>query len=89
MTPARHAVNRRPLDAVVLGAYPPDIQLQENAMADKKTEKSTPVIDKRLVDRMVAKGVVTYAEFEKQLQALPDAADKAENIAPLVFGNDQ
>jgi hypothetical protein len=59
-------------------------------MADKKTEKPAPVVvvDKRLSDRMIARGAISRADFEKQLQALPDLADKAEVMAPADYGHD-
>jgi hypothetical protein len=60
-------------------------------MAEKKPASATAaeevVMDKRLVDRLVAKGKFTRAEVEKQLESLPDLADKADNIGPMVYPN--
>jgi hypothetical protein len=56
-------------------------------MADqkKKTSDDKPVLDKRLTDRLVARGKVSREELEKHLKDLPDLADKADNIAGIVY----
>ncbi len=57
-------------------------------MADqKKKPDDKPVIDKRLADRLVARGKVSREDFEKHLKDLPDLADKADNIAGVVYPN--
>ena len=42
-------------------------------------------IDKRVADRYITKGKVKRAEFDAMVQALPDLADKCDNIAELVY----
>ena len=56
-------------------------------MADqkKKTTDDKPLIDKRLSDRLVARGKITREDLEKHLKDLPDLADKADNIAGIVY----
>jgi hypothetical protein len=58
-------------------------------MADqkKKTTDDKPLIDKRLSDRLVARGKITREDLEKHLKDLPDLADKADNIAGIVYPN--
>jgi hypothetical protein len=57
-------------------------------MADKKTDRpSELLLDKRLVERQIAKGALSKAELEKQLKELPDLADKCDNIATIVYPN--
>ncbi|MBM4279209.1 MAG: hypothetical protein FJ137_00110 [Deltaproteobacteria bacterium] len=58
-------------------------------MADqkKKTTDDKPLIDKRLSDRLVARGKITRDDLEKHLKDLPDLADKADNIAGIVYPN--
>ena len=53
----------------------------------KKTSDDQPVIDKRLADRLVAKGKISREELEKHLKELPDLADRADNIAGIVYPN--
>ena len=56
-------------------------------MADKKKDqRDNTVIDKRVIERSVARGAMTKAEMEAHLKALPDLADKADNIADKVYG---
>lgn len=44
-------------------------------------EALTPgLIDKRVVERNIKKGLVTREAFDKHLSALPDVADAAETI---------
>jgi hypothetical protein len=56
-------------------------------MASKKNpdEKPLIVLDKRLSERQKARGKITPTEYEAHLAALPDLADKADNIASLVY----
>ena len=56
-------------------------------MAEKKKSEapSELLLDKRLVDRQIAKGSLSRAEFEKQIKDLPDLADKADNIGSIVY----
>ncbi len=59
-------------------------------MADKKknSDDLAPIlVDKRLVERQLAKGRVSQADVDKHLQSLPDVADKADNIASVVYPN--
>ena len=57
-------------------------------MADpKKKNDDKPLLDKRLVDRLVARGRVSRDDLEKHLKDLPDLADKADNIAGIVYPN--
>jgi hypothetical protein len=53
----------------------------------KKTSDDQPVIDKRLADRLVAKGKISREDLEKHLKELPDLADRADNIAGIVYPN--
>jgi hypothetical protein len=53
----------------------------------KKTSDDQPVIDKRLADRLVAKGKITREELDKHLNGLPDLADRADNISGIVYPN--
>ncbi|MDP2340711.1 MAG: hypothetical protein Q8O67_07130 [Deltaproteobacteria bacterium] len=56
-------------------------------MAEKKKSDapSELLLDKRLVERQIAKGSLSRAEFEKQIKDLPDLADRADNIASIVY----
>jgi hypothetical protein len=60
------------------------------AMVDKPTKIrfEEPVLDKRLTDRLVQKGLFTRTDVEKTLAALPDLADQVDDIGPMVFGKD-
>jgi len=40
------------------------------------------LLDKRVVDRNVAKGLVTYADLDKHVDALADVEDNAEPCIP-------
>lgn len=61
-------------------------------MAEKKTDekkkdqKTGVLLDKRVVERAVAKGALSKSELEAHLKALPDLADHADNIADKVYG---
>ena len=56
-------------------------------MADKKKDqRSNTLLDKRVIERSVARGAMTKAEMEAHLKALPDLADKADNIADKIYG---
>jgi|GEM_PF-1160858 hypothetical protein len=57
-------------------------------MADKKKssdEIPAILVDKRLVERQIARGKLSNADFEKHLQGLADCADRADNIASVVY----
>ena len=54
-------------------------------MAQKSNEHD-PRLDKRVVERMVSRGALSKADLDKHLAGLKDAADQAENIADLVYG---
>ncbi len=56
-------------------------------MATKKNPDDKPIIvlDKRLVERQIARGNMSAAEFDKHLGALPDLAEKTDNIASIVY----
>jgi hypothetical protein len=57
-------------------------------MADKnKSHDEIPasLVDKRLVERQIASGKLSHADFEKHISGLADAADKADNIASVVY----
>jgi hypothetical protein len=59
-------------------------------MADKKknSDDVAPIlVDKRLYERQLAKGRITQAAYDKHINALPDVADKADNIANVVYPN--
>ena len=58
-------------------------------MADQKKSNapSELILDKRLVERQIAKGNLSRAEYEKIVKELPDLADKADNIASIVYPN--
>jgi hypothetical protein len=60
------------------------------AMVDKptKTKSDEPVLDKRLTDRLIQKGLFTREEVEKKLASLPDLTDQVDDIGPMVFGKD-
>ncbi len=56
-------------------------------MVDKKKSDAVSelLLDKRLVERQIAKGSLSRTEFEKQIKDLPDLADRADNIAAIVY----
>lgn len=43
-------------------------------------------IDKRSRDRYVKDGVIKPTDIESYLKSLPDLADEAENIMPILLG---
>jgi hypothetical protein len=51
----------------------------------KKSSDDTPVIDKRLAERLVSRGKITREELQKHLKELPDLAEKADNIAGVIY----
>jgi hypothetical protein len=58
-------------------------------MAEKKKsgdQKTLASLDKRVLDRNVAKGVVSKTDLDAHLKGLPDLADQADNIAEKVWG---
>jgi hypothetical protein len=48
--------------------------------------KSPQILDKRLVDRYVSRGIVKRTEVDKALKALPDLDGTTDDIAELVYG---
>jgi hypothetical protein len=44
------------------------------------TELEIKTIDRRTSPRYLARGFVSQADYDKYLQALPDVADKSENV---------
>ena len=56
-------------------------------MADKKKDaKPIAQLDKRVIDRSVARGFLSRTEYDAHLKALPDLADQADNIADKIYG---
>ena len=59
-------------------------------MAEKKlkseTDKSLRTLDKRVMDRLVQNGTLARPDVEAYMKGLPDVADKADNIADKVYG---
>jgi hypothetical protein len=53
-----------------------------------KNDQHDPRFDKRVMERLVQKGVVKQAEVDKHLGALKDMTDQADNIADLVYGRE-
>ncbi len=47
------------------------------------------IIDKRVVDRNVKKGLVTREAYDKYLHALPDVADLSEKIQARLGAEDE
>lgn len=45
-----------------------------------KDSLSPSLIDKRVIERNIKKGLVTREAFDKHLSALPDVADQAETM---------
>lgn len=48
------------------------------------------LVDKRLVERNIHKGLISRKDFEKHLKDLPDSADNAEEVEfePPTGGDD-
>lgn len=56
-------------------------------MAEKKKDaKPIAQLDKRVIDRSVARGFMSRTEYDAHLKALPDLADQADNIADKIYG---
>lgn len=56
-------------------------------MAEKKKDaKPIAQLDKRVIDRSVARGFLSRTEYDAHLKALPDLADQADNIADKIYG---
>jgi hypothetical protein len=53
----------------------------------RKDAASATLFDKRVVERNIAKGMVTREEYERLLGSLPDVADQAE-VLQVQLGND-
>lgn len=46
-------------------------------------ELNDKIVDKRIVERNIKKGVLTRADYDKHLKQLADAADNAEEVSVL------
>lgn len=60
-------------------------------MAEKKIKKpdnSMGTLDKRITERMVARGALSRTDVENHLKNLPDLTDQADNIADKIYGTD-
>ena len=56
-------------------------------MADAQNPvKKLIQLDKRVLERQIARGALTQAEFDAYLEKLPDLESQADNIATLVYG---
>lgn len=53
----------------------------------KQNEASSKLLDKRVVDRQMARGTLSRADFEAHLNGLPDREGESENIADRVYGS--
>lgn len=51
----------------------------------KKTQQDIQNVDKRLVDRLVARGEISPDELDGALGKLPDLQEAAEDIASRVY----
>lgn len=51
------------------------------------TQNTEKLLDKRTIDRRLARGTLSRASFDSHLQSLPDLAGETENIAEMVYGN--
>lgn len=55
----------------------------------KVNHNTAPVLlDRRVVERNIKKGLLTREEFEKHLDGLSDVAGQAEKIAATLHGRD-
>ena len=43
------------------------------------------ILDKRLVQRYVSRGLVEQTEVQKALDALPDLAGRFDDISPIIY----
>ena len=60
-------------------------------MADKKIKKADSTIatlDKRVMERMVARGALSRTDGENHMKNLPDLTEQADNIADKIYGQD-
>ena len=46
----------------------------------RKEPISPMIVDKRVVERNIKKGLLSREDFDKHLSALPDVADQAETV---------
>jgi hypothetical protein len=53
-----------------------------------KDSPSDTLLDKRVIERNIKKGLVSRETFEKHLTALPDVADQAETIQARLGDDD-
>ncbi|MBL4818328.1 MAG: hypothetical protein JKY15_03730 [Deltaproteobacteria bacterium] len=56
---------------------------------DKQKKVDPFQFDKRVAHRFIQSQKVTREDLEKHLAELPDLAEKAEDIAPKIFGESQ
>ena len=45
-------------------------------------------VDRRTVDRYIARGAIADRDHEKYLKSLPDVADKAESVVTRLTGDE-
>lgn len=55
----------------------------------KDTTPRDMLLDKRVIERNIKKGLVTREEFSKALTSLPDVADHAEEIQARLGAEEQ
>jgi hypothetical protein len=55
----------------------------------KDTTPRDMLLDRRVVDRNIKKGLVTREEYDKSLAALPDVADQAEEVRVRLGAEDE
>ena len=51
------------------------------------TQNTDKLLDKRTIDRRLARGTLSRDSFDSHLNSLPDLAGETENIAEAVYGN--
>lgn len=51
------------------------------------TQNTDKLLDKRTIERRLARGTLSRDSFDSHLQSLPDLAGETENIAETVYGN--
>lgn len=54
-----------------------------------KDSPTDTLLDKRVIERNIKKGLVSRETFEKHLSALPDVADQAETIQAKLGDDDE
>lgn len=51
------------------------------------TQNTEKLLDKRTIDRRLARGTLSRDSFDTHLKSLPDLAGETDNIAEAVYGN--